>query len=611
MAANDPLADRPFQDFTVQTRPQDGPPRLAALRRELARQGFDAFIVPRTDAHQGEYVTDRDARLRWLTGFSGSAGFAVVTQEQAGVFVDGRYRVQVKSEIDLTCFSPVDWPETSLSAWLRQALPEGGRVAFDPWLHTRREIGQLEKALEGADIALIASDNLVDGIWSDRPAPSSGPVRLHDGALAGRTAAEKRAAIAAELTRDKHAATVLTLADSIAWLLNIRGQDLPRNPVVQGFAVIDGHGQVQLFSDPGKFGSEVRGKLGNEVSIIPTEALPAALRSIAGPVRIDPETAPEQVFRLVAESGADIVEARDPVILPKAIKTPAEIQGMRDAHLRDGVAMAHMLAWLDEQPAGSLDEIAVVRKLEAFRRDQGAHDISFDTISSTGPNAAINHYHVNEQTNLPIRDGDLLLLDSGGQYRDGTTDITRTLPIGHVPPERATYYTLVLKGMIALSRLRFPKGRAGRDLDPVARAPLWTEGLDFDHGTGHGVGAALCVHEGPARISRISEIPLEAGMILSNEPGYYREGTFGIRIENLIVVTRADSPDGRDMLGFETLTLVPIDTRLIDPALLSRPEIDWLDAYHARVLAEIGPLVEGPPRNWLVRVTAPVAAAPA
>lgn len=600
-------ADTAFQDFTVQTRPQDGPPRLAALRAELRARDLDAVIVPRTDAHQGEYVIDRDARLRWLTGFSGSAGFAVVTQYRAGVFVDGRYRVQVKSEIALDHFTPVDWPETALATWLRQALPDGGRVAYDPWLHTRREIVQLQQALEGSEIALLPGDNLVDAIWDDRPAVNSGPVRLHDEALAGRTAAEKRAALAAELVAGGQAATVLTLADSIAWLLNIRGADLPRNPVVQGFAVVDHQGQVQLFSDPEKFSAEVREKLGNAVSIIHPEALPAALSTIAGPVRLDPETAPDRVFRLIETSGAEIVQARDPVILPKAIKTEAEIAGMRAAHLRDAVAMVEMLAWIEDQPIGSLDEIAVVRKLESLRRAQGAHDISFDTISSTGPNAAINHYHVNEQTNLPIRDGDLLLLDSGGQYADGTTDITRTIPIGAVPADRATYYTLVLKGMIDLSRLRFPRGRAGRDLDPVARAPLWTAGLDFDHGTGHGVGAALCVHEGPARISRVSEIPLEPGMILSNEPGYYREGAFGIRIENLIVVTRADSPDGRDMLGFETLTLVPIDTRLIDTDLLSPAEIDWLDAYHAQVRAQIGPLLPTATRDWLDHATQPVA----
>ncbi len=596
-----------FQDFTVQSRPQDGPPRLAKLRDEMAARGFDAVLVPRTDAHQGEYVTERDARLRWLTGFTGSAGHAVITAREAGVFVDGRYRVQVKGEVDLGHFTPVDWPATSLAAWLVKALPNGGRVAYDPWLHTRNEIRQMRGALEGSGIGLIPSDNLVDAIWTDRPDPNPGQVRLQPDQLAGESAAAKRAALAETLKGEGQAATVLTLADSIAWLLNIRGADLPRNPVVQGFAVIDDTGSVQLFSNPEKFGSEVRQHLGNEVSIIHEQGLTAALRNLPGPVLLDPATAPDAVFSLIEEGGTDITEGRDPVILPKATKNPAEIQGMRDAHHRDGVAMAEMLAWLDAQPVdGSLDEIAVVRKLESLRRAQDAHDISFDTISSTGPNAAINHYHVNEQSNLPIRDGELLLLDSGGQYRDGTTDITRTIPMGDVPDSRRLPYTLVLKGMIALSRLRFPKGLAGRDLDPVARAPLWSEGLDFDHGTGHGVGAALCVHEGPARFSRISEIPLQSGMILSNEPGYYREGEYGIRIENLLVIIPAESPDGRKMLGFETLTLAPIDTRLIDRELLSRPEIDWLNAYHARVLAEIGPLVSAETRVWLTRATAPI-----
>ncbi len=599
--------DKPFQIFTVQTRPEDGPPRLAALRAAMAERGFDGYIVPRTDAHQGEYVTAQDARLGWLTGFSGSAGYAIATQDQAGVFVDGRYRVQVKGEVDLAHFTPVDWPEVSLAGWLRKALPEGGRVAYDPWLQSRKEIRDMTAALAGSNIALIPSDNLVDAVWRDRPAAAPGPVRLHDEAIAGRSAAEKRAALAGELKAQRQASTVLTLADSIAWLLNIRGEDLPKNPVVQGFAVIDDDGRVELFSEPSKFGPEVRAKLGNDVVILPVSGLPAALGALNGPVRLDPASAPDEVFRLV-EASADVVEAPDPVVLPKAVKTASEIEGMRQAHLRDAVAMIEMLAWIDAQPTdGSLTEIAVVEKLESLRKAQGAHDVSFDTISSTGPNAAINHYHVNELTNLPIRDGELLLLDSGGQYHDGTTDITRTIPIGTPADKHRLPYTLVLQGMINLSRLRFPKGRAGRDIDAVARAPLWMAGLDFDHGTGHGVGAALCVHEGPVRVARISEIPLQAGMILSNEPGYYREGDFGIRLENLIVVETAPSPDHREMLGFETLTLAPIDTRLIDLSLMSRPEIDWLDAYHARVLAALGDKVSGATRDWLVRATLPLA----
>lgn len=598
----------PFQDFTIQSRPEDGPPRLAALRRLMLDRGFDAFIIPRTDAHQGEYVTAQDARLRWLSGFSGSAGFAIATRDRAGVFVDGRYRVQVKSEVDLAYFTPVNWPETSLSAWLREALPDGGKLAYDPWLLTRRDIRQLEDGLTGSKITLIPSENLVDAIWTDRPHPAPGQVWLHPDALAGATSAQKRADLAATLRKAGQAATVLTLADSIAWLLNIRGADLPRNPVVQGFVIIDDRGRTRLYTIPEKIGPDVRAHLGHEVSIHPESDLPIALAALEGPVSLDPATAPEQIFHLIEQAGQTITEAPDPVILPKAIKNAAEIQGMRQAHLRDAVAMIEALAWLDQQPLdGRLDEIAMVRKLEECRRAQGIHDVSFDTISSTAGNAAMNHYKVSEASNLPVRDGDLVLLDSGGQYAEGTTDVTRTIPMGNVPNARKLPYTLVLKGMIDLSRLRFPRGLAGRDIDPVARAPLWTYGLDFDHGTGHGVGAALCVHEGPARISRISEIPLQPGMILSNEPGYYREGEFGIRIENLLVVTPADSPDGRAMLGFETLTLVPIDRRLIDPAALGQPAIDWLNTYHARIRTEIGPLVSPAAKDWLQRATQPLA----
>lgn len=600
--------DTSFQDFTVQSRVEDGPPRLAALREQLQAQGYDAFIIPRTDAHQGEYVTRQDARLRWLTGFSGSAGFAIATQDRAGVFIDGRYRVQVKNEVDLDHFTPVNWPEISLAVWLREALPRGGKVAYDPWLMTRRDIRQMEQALTGSQIALIPSDNLVDAIWTDRPLPAPGQVWLHPDEVAGRTSSEKLSDLAATLRTDGQAATVLTLADSIAWLLNIRGADLPRNPVVQGFAIVDDQARTRLYTIADKIGTKVRDHLGPDVSIHPEDELAHALKNLQGPVRLDPATAPDQIFRLIESSGTAILEAADPVIMPKAVKNAAEITGMRQAHLRDGAAMAEMLAWLDAQPTdGTLDEISIVRKLEGFRKDHGIFDVSFDTISSTAGNAAMNHYKVNEASNLAVRDGDLVLLDSGGQYADGTTDITRTIPMGDVPQTRKLPYTLVLKGMIDLSRLRFPRGLAGRDIDPVARAPLWTHGLDFDHGTGHGVGAALCVHEGPARISRMSETPLQPGMILSNEPGYYREGEFGIRIENLLVVTPVDSPDGRNMLGFETLTLAPIDTRLIDTALLGQQAVEWLNNYHARVWKEVSPLVTPVTKEWLRRATAPLA----
>ncbi|ARJ70587.1 aminopeptidase P family protein [Paracoccus contaminans] len=597
-----------FQTFDSEADPACAAPRLAALRALMAAKGLDAVIVPRADAHQGEYVADCDARLRWLTGFSGSAGFAILTAGQAGVFVDGRYRVQVRAETDPAILTPVNWPETPAADWLRAALPDGGVLGFDPWLHTQDEIAALDKALQGSGIALRAIANPVDAIWTDRPDPPQGAVRVHDSRHAGAGAAERRAMIAADLRAAGHRAAVLTMPDSICWLLNIRGADLPRNPVVQSFAILDDAGGVQLFADPAKFGPEVAAHLGNHVSIQPPGRFAAALAALAGPVRADPASVPVAVTTALAGAGVEVALQDDPVSLPKARKTAAELAGMRAAHRRDAVAVIRALAWIDAQPPGAFTEIDVVRMLEQYRRAAGATDISFDTICGSGPNGAIVHYRVTQATDRTVRAGDLLLLDSGGQYADGTTDITRTVPIGPAPSGARDAYTRVLQGMIALSRLRFPRGVAGRDIDAVARAPLWQAGLDYDHGTGHGVGAALCVHEGPVRIARRSTIPLEPGMILSNEPGYYREGEWGIRIENLIAVEPAPSPDGRDMLGFETLTLVPIDTRLVEPGMLGRAEIAWLDAYHARVLAEIGPLVPADAQGWLAQATAPLGA---
>ena len=600
-----------FQIFDIPSDPMQHAPRLAALRAELAARALGGFLVPRADAHQGEYVAARDARLAWLTGFTGSAGFAIVTRDRAGVFIDGRYRVQVKAEIDPAHFTAVPWPETKPSAWLVEALPEGGRVGYDPWLHTRREIRDMEQGLAASGIALVPVEtNPVDAVWHDQPAPPVGAVRLWPDAVAGETAADKRARIAALLREQEARAAVLTLPDSISWLLNIRGADVPKNPVVQGFAIIEEDGRTAVFTDPAKFGPEVRAALGNAVTVLPFDALTPALTNLDGPVRVDPATAPDQVFRLIESMGTDIAEAADPVILPKAVKNPAEIQGMRDAHLRDGAAVTELLCWLDGRAATletqPLTEIGVARKLEALRTARGILDISFDTISATGPHGAICHYHVTDDSDLRILPGHILLVDSGGQYGDGTTDITRTLPMGGFDPAVKRPYTRVLQGMIAISRARFPRGVAGCHLDALARAPLWSEGMDYDHGTGHGVGAGLSVHEGPVRISRVSDMPLRPGMILSNEPGYYREGDFGIRIENLVVVEPADSPDGRDMLGFETLTLAPIDRRLIDAGLLSGEEIAWLDAYHARVRDAIGPLVPAPVREWLELATRPL-----
>ncbi|WP_114965608.1 aminopeptidase P family protein [Alkalilacustris brevis] len=605
-----------FQNFTATTRPEQGPPRLAKLRAELAGHGLDGFIVPRADAHQGEYVAPCDERLAWLTGFTGSAGFCIVLTGAAGLFVDGRYRVQARAQLDLAHFTPLDWPATQPGAWLRAQLPEGGTIGFDSWLHGRDEIARLESALKGSGIRLTRCTNMVDAVWHDRPAPPAGPIRTHPEALAGRSGAEKRAEIAESLRAADQRAVVLPLPDSLCWLLNIRGSDIPRNPIVQAFGILHDDARLDLFLNPERLDDDLRAHLGDDVTPRPPEAFAEALRALTGPVRLDPSSAPLAISDALTEAGVAIAWAEDPCMLPKARKTEPEIAGMRAAHLRDGTAMVNFLAWLDERAEAvvkggtQLAEIDVVRALEGFRRDTGAlRDISFETIAGSGPNGAIVHYRVTEDTNRPLRAGEVLLVDSGGQYDDGTTDITRTVPIGPAGDEPRAAFTRVLQGMIAISRLRWPEGLAGRDLDALARYPLWLAGQDYDHGTGHGVGAALSVHEGPQRLSRASTVPIEPGMILSNEPGYYREGAFGIRIENLVVVRKAaprPGADDRPMLDFETLTHVPIDRRLIDTAALSAGERAWLDAYHAETRARLAPLVEGAAREWLLRATRPL-----
>ena len=592
-----------FQEFTSRSAPENGPPRLATLREALSREGLAGFIVPRADAHQGEYVADCDARLAWLTGFTGSAGFCIALMDRAGVFVDGRYRVQVRAEVDTRSFTPVDWPEVKAGVWLKSALPQGGRVGFDPWLHTSSEIAEIEAALDGTGITLEPLDhNPIDAIWADRPAPPMAPARIHPAALSGETSGDKRAALAEGLKARGIRAAVLTLPDSICWLLNIRGADLARNPLMQGFAVLHDTGHLTLYAEAEKFDAATHAHLGNEVTLRPVSAFAPGLRSLTGPVLVDPASAPVQVSRELSEEGVEIHAAQDPCLLPKARKNTAEVAGMEAAHQRDAVAMAEFLAWLDaEAPKGDLTEIDVVKRLEAIRAATGClSDISFDTICGAGPHGAIVHYRVTEATNRRVIPGELLLVDSGAQYPDGTTDITRTVAVGAVPPEAKAPFTRVLQGMIAISRARWPRGLAGRDLDALARAPLWAAGCDYDHGTGHGVGAAMCVHEGPARLSRVSMVPLEEGMILSNEPGYYREGAFGIRIENLVLVEAAPAMgDMRDQLAFRTLTWVPIDRRLIEVEMLSPAERDWIDTYHAEVLARVGGAVSPATRDWL------------
>lgn len=602
-----------FQSYTATTRPDDGPPRLRKLRDALHAQGLTGYLVPRADAHQGEYVAPCDEALAWLTGFTGSAGFCIVLQDRAGLFVDGRYRVQAR----LQCadeFTPVNWPEVKPADWLRAHAPAKAVIGFDPWLHTLEEIEMLERGLKGSDIRLTRVANQINPLWVDRPAPPTAPAYAYPEGLAGEAAASKCQRIGDTLRKAGHSAAVLTQPDSICWLLNIRGADLPRLPVMQCFAVLHADGRVDLFAPPEKCAGL---RWPDCVHLRPPEALEPALRTLPGPVRMDKTTAPLHLSDILSEAGVEIAWQQDPCLLPKACKNDAELSGARAAHLRDGAAMVEFLCWLDGQaqkllddPGHVLTEIDIARHLEACRAATGAlQDLSFDTIAGSGPNGAIVHYRVTEDSNRRLIPGDLMLVDSGGQYMDGTTDITRTIAIGPAGQLEAECFTRVLQGMIAISRARFPRGVAGAHLDALARYPLWLAGLDYDHGTGHGVGAFLSVHEGPQRLSRMGKVALAEGMILSNEPGYYREGQFGIRLENLIILRKGAVPEGgdaRDWLEFETLTLAPIDRRLIIAGMLSAAERDWIDAYHARVQILLGASLSEPARAFLATACAPL-----
>jgi Xaa-Pro aminopeptidase len=599
-----------FQSFEVASRPDTGAGRLAELRGELRKDGLDGFLVPRSDAHQGENVAARDERLCWLTSFTGSAGFCAALLDRAGVFIDGRYRVQVVREIAADHFSAVHWPEVSLADWLREALAAGGTIGFDPWLHTAKEIEKLREDLAGSAIEMRATDNLVDRIWEDQPPPPIGKIVAYPLEHAGQSSVDKRAVLAEGLRAAKQVAAVITLPDSIAWLLNVRGSDVVRVPVPHGFLILRDDASARLFVDPDKVGG-LAGHLGGDVALDEPGAFLPALAALGSVVRVDKATAPLKISEILSAAGVKIDWGQDPCILPKARKNDVEIAGTVAAHLRDAAAMVEFLAWLDEEaPKGALSEIDVVRRLEGFRRATNALlDISFETICGAGPNAAIVHYRVDEASNRAIKPGELLLIDSGGQYIDGTTDITRTVAVGAVGGDERAAFTRVLQGMIAISRVRWPKGLAGRDLDALARQALWAAGQDYDHGTGHGVGTYLSVHEGPQGISRRSDVALEPGMILSNEPGYYRPGSFGIRTENLLVVRKAaqiDGADARDMLSFQTLTFVPVDRRLIDVGMLNADERAWINAYHSEVHDKIAPRVCEAARQWLALAVAPI-----
>jgi len=604
-----------FQSFEDITDPTVGPVRVAALRAELDRRGLDGFVIPRADEHQNEYVPASADRLRWLTGFTGSAGAAIVLRDRAAILVDGRYTLQAQAQVDMAVFDLVDIVETPVADWLEKNLAPGARLGLDPWLHTIGGMRRLKKAAEKAGAAVVAVDgNPLDAVWADRPAPPLGAVALHPPELAGETAAAKLGRLAGILADRKADAAILSQPDSIAWAFNIRGSDVSHTPLPISYAVLHRDGRPELFIDGRKLGNEVRATLEDIADIAEPAAFPAALAALGAAkaqVLVDPAWTSDAVAGSITAAGGSLVEGEDPVLMPRARKNAAEIAGARAAHLRDAAAYVAYLAWFDrEAPKGGLDEIAAVETLEAFRAKTGAlKDISFDTISGAGPNGAIVHYRVTRATNRPIEPDSVFLLDSGAQYRDGTTDITRTLAVGTPDPEARQRATLVLKGHLAISMARFPKGTTGAQLDTLARIALWQAGLDYDHGTGHGVGSFLSVHEGPHRIAKTGMVALEPGMIVSNEPGYYKTGAYGIRIENLVLVTEPETIPGgeRPMLGFETLTLAPYDRRLIDTALLTAAERAWIDRYHERVRAAVGPLVDAETRAWLDAATAPLA----
>jgi Xaa-Pro aminopeptidase len=591
--------------------------RLAALREQLKADRLDGFVVPLTDEHMSEYVGSYAQRLAWLTGFKGSAGAAVVLPEEAAIFTDGRYTLQVREQVDGRHWSYQAVPETSTAQWLEAHAPEGGRIGYDPWLHTRDWVEKARKALaeKGAELVAVRR-NPIDAIWEDKPEPSRERLIPHSEQYAGKSSAAKRQEMADWLREQGADAAILSALDSIAWTFNVRGRDVDHTPVALSFAIVHDDGTADLFIAPEKMGDDVRQHLGNGVRVHDREAFAPHLASLAGETVVaDPERAVAAIFEALDKAGAKILAKRDPAVLPKATKNEAEIQGQRAAQARDGAAIARFLRWLSiEAPKGGLNEIAAADRLEQFRREGGElRDLSFDTISAASANGAICHYKVSEESCRPIERDSLYLVDSGGQYADGTTDITRTIAVGEPSAEMRDRFTRVLKGHIALATAIFPEGTRGSQLDSFARRPLWQVGLDYAHGTGHGVGSFLSVHEGPQRIGAANypgtgwDEPLLPGMILSNEPGYYKAGEYGIRIENLILVQEVPVEGAEHRcLGFETLTFAPIDRRLIDIGLLSPEERQWVDTYHARVVEVISPRLEGEDRAWLEEQCAPL-----
>jgi Xaa-Pro aminopeptidase len=604
-----------FQSFDDTADPTASGPRMAKLRAEIARRGFDGFIVPRADRFQNEYVPPSDDRLAWLTGFSGSAGTAIVLADRAALFVDGRYTLQAREQVDASLFEIVQITETPPHQWIETVLGKGQKLAYDPWLHTIEGAERIAKACAAVGAKLEPSEpNPVDAVWTDRPPAPLGAVVPHEQKFSGEAAAHKLERIRGEIAKLKAEALVVSDPHAVCWAFNIRGNDVAHTPLALAFAIVPAEGRPSLYVDGRKLGNSVRHAIEGLADIREPdvferdlEALGAAQRN----VRLDASGAADAIARLVIASGGKIKRGPDPTALMKAVKNATEIAGARAAHRRDGAAVTRFLAWFDrEAPAAKLTEIDAVEALEDFRRDTGLlKDISFPTISGFGPNGAIVHYRVTTKTNRLIAPDGIFLIDSGAQYEDGTTDITRTLAVGVPSEEMRDRFTRVLKGHIAIARAVFPEGTSGAQLDSFARAHLWAAGLDFDHGTGHGVGSYLSVHEGPARISKLGSTALLPGMILSNEPGYYKTGAYGIRIENLVLTIEAPEVAGAEkpLRAFETLTLAPIDRHLIAPALMTPDETAWLDGYHARVRSELSPQLDDATRAWLARATAPLA----
>lgn len=593
--------------------------RLDALRKQLARDGLDGFVIPISDEFMSEYVGAYAQRLGWLTGFGGSAGTAVVLADKAAIFVDGRYTLQVREQVDARLYDYVSVPQHSVAGWLGEHAGEGARIGYDAWLHGRGWAQGVAQALSARGATLVpVSANPVDAVWADRPAPSAAVAVPHAQDHAGQSAAEKRAAVGEWLAARGLDAAVVSALDSVAWLLNIRGSDVESTPVALSYVIAHADGTADLFIAPEKVTPDLVAHLGNAVRIAPREAFVPALQALAGKqVAVDPDRAVAAIFAALEQAGANVQALTDPTVLPKARKNPVEQVGHRAAQARDGAAVSRFLRWLEQAaPLGGETELSAAAALRAEREKTGLlRDLSFDTISAAGPNGASPHYKVDERSNRAIAPGSVYLVDSGGQYLDGTTDITRTVWIGPgaPPAEVRDRFTRVLKGHIALALAVFPQGTSGAQLDSFARQFLWAAGLDYAHGTGHGVGSFLSVHEGPQRIAKPrggqagTDQELLAGMILSNEPGYYKAGEYGIRIENLVLVEeRAIAGAEGPFLGFETLTHVPIDRTLVDLALLTPAERDWWNAYHARTLAIVGPQLEGADLAWLEAACAPL-----